>query len=72
MDLSQYRLLTTCITLHVTKMSQCSGACSFACALMLIISFRSPITQTICPLERMNCPYQYLGCERKVCANMLV
>lgn len=23
-------------------------------------------TQTICPLEIINCPYQYLGCERKI------
>ena len=29
-------------------------------------------TQTICPLKVINCPYQYLGCKRKVCTNMLV
>ena len=27
-------------------------------------------TQTICPLKVINCPYQYLGCKRKVCTNV--
>ncbi|CAH3160898.1 unnamed protein product [Pocillopora meandrina] len=51
---------------HVKKCPKLQLHCPNKCGQSIPREAITNHTQTICPLERINCPYQYLGCERKI------